>query len=1151
MDKRKFLILFLILAIFVSVSAVCANDMDDLNVTAQTDTEDELAIPDDSDTLSKTELSFYDLNTKINSENSTINLEKDYKFNDATDGNFTNGINIDDDYITINGNNHYIDANYKADIFNIYGSNIVIKNLIFKNANTALYIHNNDKVETSNVTFMNCNGPNANSAVFVKESEYISNNDKFIDNNAEQGSAIYARESKLTISNGLFKTQDTIGWGLIYAIDSTYIDIINTTFVNTTSKYATAIYNEAGTTYIKKSRFINLLATFTAGSLGFKDKSDVIIEDCEFINVTSSRNGGAIFTDINYDDAQEGFVLINNTLFEDCSSGFGGACLQLGGELYIIYSRFINNYAEFSGGAVYTSNTTVGISDSLFKGNEANMDNKYYSSCGGAVFCDNSFYFEIDDSEFINNKAENGGAIYIYDTNYYLYDSKFNGNNDPIYIVFDYDDCEMDGLYGTDADDIDRDEICHENFPSVIEGEGMQITLIDQQEITELPEKYDLRELNLVSPVKDQGSMGSCWAFGMTAALESALLKFMNYNSTFSENAMTDAMLIYSPYGELYTYEGGFNLNAIAYVLSWLGYCSKDSAAYDELGKISAQIRTENDIHIQDIVLIPHEPGDEYSINNVKNAIIKYGALAAYVNSKSTSDEDDRIYYNEDTFAQYNPNEDISDHAVCLVGWDDNFKKEKFKETLDGDGAWIVKNSWGSDWGNEGYFYVSYYDRTFCAFPDKIEECFVAISLENTILYNKNYEYDFAGLSEFYIDHGETITYVNTYESTGNDVIAAVGTYFNDEGVDYDIEIYVNDELVYTQSGVSPFYGYHTIKLEKYVSINDGDYFSIAVTSNAAPLCEYPRALYKDESSIIIYEDNTWYDLNEDGEVACLKAYTLPVEIENLYDYYSEDLTYSVDVGAKGVEVNMTINGETQTVKSDKNGIAKFSLSDLEPGMYSAVLSYNDMSIISTIAISSTIDADDEVSIVYGSGSGITATFYDLNGEPLERTCVTVTYDGKTVEQLTNRQGKVTIIIGDYSKDQTVIFTNPETGEVATTKVHILPKPVIPVAPVVSPGIVYPTITPQKISLTLQKVKIKKSANKLVIKATLKINGKLANGKKVTFKFNGKKYVVKTKKGVAKLTIKKNVLKKLKAGKKLTYQVTYLKKTVKKTVKVK
>ena len=1148
MDKRKFLILFLILAIFVSVSTACANDMDDLNITAQTDTDDELAIPDDSDTLSKTELSFSQLNTKIKSGGSTINLEDDYAFKDGTDGQFIGGINITKDLV-INGNNHYIDANYKSDIFNvrIYGLNIVIKNLIFKNANNALYINNDATVTTNNVTFMNCNGPNANSAVIVKESEYISNNDKFIDNNAEQGSAIYAQDAELTISNGLFKTQDTIGWGLIYAIDSTYIDIIETTFVNTTSKYATAIYNEAGTTYIKKSRFINLLATFTAGSLGFKDESDVIIEDCEFINVTSSRNGGAIFTDINYDDAQEGFVLINNTLFKDCSSGFGGACLQLGGELYIIYSRFINNYAEFSGGAVYTSNTTVKISDSLFKGNEANMNNEHYSSCGGAIFCDNSFDFEVYDSEFTNNKAKNGGAIYIYDSTYYLYDLELNENNDPLHIVFDYSDCEIDGLSG--SDDIDFDDIYYEIYPPVIEGEGMQITLIDQPEITKLP-KYDLRELNLVSPVKDQGAMGSCWAFGMTAALESALLKFMNYNSTFSENAMTDSMLIYSPYGELNTFEGGLNLNAIAYVLSWLGYCSKDSTPYDELGKISAQIRTDYDIHIQDIVLIPHEPGDKDSINNVKNAIIKYGALAAYINSKSTSDEDDSIYYNEDTFAQYNPTGEISNHAVCVVGWDDNFSRFNFSQEPNGDGAWIVKNSWGSDWGDEGYFYVSYYDTTFCAFPNNIEEYFVAVSLENTIPYNKNYEYDFAGLSEFY-EYGDTITYVNTYESTGNDVIAAVGTYFNDEGVDYDIEIYVNDELVYTQSGVSPFCGYHTIKLDEYVSINEGDYFSIAITTSAVPLCSYPRLLYKDESSIIIYEDNDRYDLNNDGEVACLKAYTLPIEIENLYDYNSEDLTCSLDVGAKGVEVSMTINGETQTVRSDKNGIAKFSLSGLKPGMYITTISYNDMSIINSVIIPSTIEVDDEVSIVYGSGSGITATFYDSNGEPLERTYVTVTYDGKTVDQLTNRQGKVTIVIGDYSKDQTVIFTNPETGEVATTKVHILPKPVIPIAPAVFPGIVYPGVNTQKVVLTLQKVKIKKSAKKLVIKATLKINGKLANGKKVTFKFNGKKYVVKTKKGVAKLTIKKNVLKKLKVGKKLTYQVTYLKKTVKKTVKVK
>ena len=88
-------------------------------------------------------------------------------------------------------------------------------------------------------------------------------------------------------------------------------------------------------------------------------------------------------------------------------------------------------------------------------------------------------------------------------------------------------------------------------------------------------------------------------------------------------------------------------------------------------------------------------------------------------------------------------------------------------------------------------------------------------------------------------------------------------------------------------------------------------------------------------------------------------------------------------------------------------------------------------------------------------------------------------------------------------------------------------------------------VTPAKkanvIKLTLKKVKIKKSAKKLVLKATLKINGKAVKGKKVIFKFKGKKYTGKTSKsGVAKVTIKKKVLKKLKVGKKVTYSAKYL-----------
>lgn len=90
------------------------------------------------------------------------------------------------------------------------------------------------------------------------------------------------------------------------------------------------------------------------------------------------------------------------------------------------------------------------------------------------------------------------------------------------------------------------------------------------------------------------------------------------------------------------------------------------------------------------------------------------------------------------------------------------------------------------------------------------------------------------------------------------------------------------------------------------------------------------------------------------------------------------------------------------------------------------------------------------------------------------------------------------------------------------------------------------------VKLTLKKVSVKKSAKKLVLRATLKINGKAVKGKVIKFKFKGKTYKAKTNaKGIAKVTIKKKVLKKLKAGKKVTYSAKYSTKTVKKTVKVK
>ncbi len=169
-----------------------------------------------------------------------------------------------------------------------------------------------------------------------------------------------------------------------------------------------------------------------------------------------------------------------------------------------------------------------------------------------------------------------------------------------------------------------------------------------------------------------------------------------------------------------------------------------------------------------------------------------------------------------------------------------------------------------------------------------------------------------------------------------------------------------------------------------------------------------------------------------------------------------------------------------------------------------------------------------DMTVTYTSKNKYTVTVYDENGELAKNAKVIILINGKKAATLkTDDKGVATYKI--TQKPGTYKITAQALGASVTKKLTV------------------------KHVLKLKKVKVKKSAKKLIIKATLvKVDGKYINGKKITLKFKGKKYKVKTnKKGVAKFTIKKKVLKKLKVGKKVTYQATYLKDTVKYTVKVK
>ena len=195
---------------------------------------------------------------------------------------------------------------------------------------------------------------------------------------------------------------------------------------------------------------------------------------------------------------------------------------------------------------------------------------------------------------------------------------------------------------------------------------------------------------------------------------------------------------------------------------------------------------------------------------------------------------------------------------------------------------------------------------------------------------------------------------------------------------------------------------------------------------------------------------------------------------------------------------------------------------------FTSPYNYNSSSKSINLKVAPRFSDNSNVNMFYADGSSFKVRVYGNDANPVgANQVVTMTLNKVTYNVKTNAQGYAILKIPNTVKPGTYTITATYAGQSIKNTVKV------------------------KQVLKLAKVKVKKSAKKLVIKATLK--GKTAiKGKKLTFKFNGKKYTAKTnKKGIAKITIKKSVLKKLKVGKKVKYQVTYLKDTVKQSVKVK
>ena len=704
--------------------------------------------------------------------------------------------------------------------------------------------------------------------------------------------------------------------------------LYNCTFLNNSAMYGGAIYLPYGELSLSNCKFINNSAHWFGGAIASDKDSKISVVGTVFENCRSVDDaGGAIYafsTDLE----------VRDSTFNNCSANFAGAICSLNSEILISYSNFTNNLARYEGGAVYKMYGSGTVIKSNFTKNAALN--------GGALFSDNCTSFEIKNSEFASNAATGfGGAIF--------------SNANPKLTV--------DGVTFTDNKaSYNANMLNQSNFSPIVSSTNNYSLFVYKSLFNgTLPARYNLAENGFVTDVKNQQDSGNCWAFAALASLETCVLKASNKTFNFSVENMKNLIEMYSAYGwKMETNEGGYNGMPMGYLASWLGPVNATLDPFDDKGTLSPLLDSE--MHIQNIYVLPARTS--YTDNDaIKEAILKYGGLyASYYHSAG--------YLNSKTNAYYDPYTGNGNHAITVVGWDDNYSKNNFYTTPAGDGAFIVKNSWGSSWGDNGYFYISYYDRVLFA-VNKDNQAFTYI-LNDTVRYTKNYQYDVAGMTDYLITGKKTVWYQNIYNATGNEVIAAVSTFFNTT-VDYEISIYVNDVLQLTQNGRHEGSGYYTIPLKEYVPVAVGDIFKIVVKlANpqngyaAVPISEQlstTRCYYAPGVSYFSNDGKKWTDLYDysasayshtyNSQVACLKAFTVAdmqnttVTLNNItpkVQEFSEIIATVTDAKGKMAkigEVIFSINGTNYTA-GVVDGVAKINVYFDEVGDYVISANYKN-----------------------------------------------------------------------------------------------------------------------------------------------------------------------------------------------------------------
>lgn len=448
------------------------------------------------------------------------------------------------------------------------------------------------------------------------------------------------------------------------------------------------------------------------------------------------------------------------------------------------------------------------------------------------------------------------------DTNYTFYINSIDAKRGEKAIALDVMPELHEGQAYLSLQDLCREFGCEYSYDEI----NYQATITGKVRKGVLPKSYDLRQKERVSAVRNQKNTSTCWAQAALSALESTLLP--EEKTAFD----TDRMIEHNAY-QVDSSLGGNYMMAVSYLVSWMGPDKDGTKTVDK--------------HVQEVHFYNSDDIDE-----IKWAVYQHGGVSTSIYANvSTSNLSKSSYYNKKKNAYCYKGTEKPNHDVVIIGWDDQYSASNFTGKVPGNGAFICQNSWGATFGENGVFYVSYYDTNIG------EQAVSYVRAESTDNYDTIYQSDLCGWVGQVGYNKEKIHAANIYEAQADEKIESAGFYALGKNTTY--QLYVVTDYRNTASlasrvevarGTFADAGYYTIPFDHAYSVKEGEKFAIVVVLST-PGMNHPMAIEYEKDALTKhvtisdgegYISNNGLDWESVEDTAkgnlCLKAYGKKVE---------------------------------------------------------------------------------------------------------------------------------------------------------------------------------------------------------------------------------------------------------------------------------